>query len=66
MRQLKDNERNAYFECCIAVSSPDLETKTACATCEGKITEKSVGGSGLGYDPVFIKHEYSKSQGILL
>jgi XTP/dITP diphosphohydrolase len=61
MENLVDQDRNAYFECCIALASPDGLKKCVCASCEGQITTKEKGGSGFGYDPIFIKHEYSKT-----
>ncbi len=61
MRNLKDQERAAYFECCIALAAPEDLKKSACAFCEGTITEEEKGRSGFGYDSLFLKHEYSKT-----
>jgi XTP/dITP diphosphohydrolase len=61
MLELTDQDRNAYFECCIAIASPDKLIKSVCATCEGQILTQEKGGGGFGYDPLFAKHEYSKS-----
>src|SRR5262249_3916381 len=65
MRELKDQERAAYFECCLALASPKELKKSVCSCCEGEITEEEKGRSGFGYDPIFQKHEYSKTFGEL-
>ena len=41
--------------------SPQGVKKTGRGTCEGKILSQEKGGGGFGYDPLFVKHEYSKS-----
>lgn len=61
MKGFKDDDRNAYYECCIALASQDELRKTACGRCEGIITEKQRGGQGFGYDCIFKKHEYNKT-----
>lgn len=61
MEQLDGQNRNAYFECCLALASPDGLKKTVCATCEGEIVKKERGGSGFGYDPLFVKHDYNQT-----
>lgn len=65
LKPYKDQERAAYFECCIALASPTGLKKVACAFCEGTITEEEKGRSGFGYDCLFQKHEYSKTFGEL-
>lgn len=65
LRPYKDQDRAAYFECCIALASPAGLKKVACAFCEGTITEEEKGRSGFGYDCLFQKHEYSKTFGEL-
>jgi XTP/dITP diphosphohydrolase len=61
MKHLLDNDRNAYFECCTALASPDGLRKCACGTVEGQISLNEKGGGGFGYDPLFTKHEYGKT-----
>ncbi len=61
MQHLLDDDRNAYFECCIALASPAGLKKVARGLCEGTLLMQDKGGSGFGYDPLFIKHGYSKS-----
>jgi XTP/dITP diphosphohydrolase len=61
MRSLHDLDRQAYFECCLALASPEGCKKCVRATCEGHISSAERGNHGFGYDPLFFKHEYSKS-----
>ena len=58
-------ERQAYFECAIAIASPEGIQKCVKAACEGSITFEERGSSGFGYDSIFMKHEYSKTFGEL-
>ncbi len=62
MKSLKDEDRHAYFECWIALASPEGEIKKCSnGICEGRIIEIEKGGDGFGYDPLFIKTEYNKT-----
>lgn len=61
MEPLKGSERTAFFECCIAIASPQGLKKCVCASVEGMIAAKERGGSGFGYDPLFIKLDYNKT-----
>lgn len=61
MAHLSDEDRNAYYECCIALASPECLKKTCSGICEGAIAMQEKGGNGFGYDPLFIKHGYNKS-----
>lgn len=61
MLPLKEQERAAYFECCIAIASPSGLEKCVCARCEGTIAEKEQGSQGFGYDSLFKKHDYNKT-----
>ncbi len=62
MQNLNENDRDAYFECSIALASPNGELhKIVTANCEGSLLAAERGGGGFGYDPLFIKHEYSKT-----
>ncbi|MCC6128142.1 MAG: RdgB/HAM1 family non-canonical purine NTP pyrophosphatase [Chlamydiae bacterium] len=61
MRYLLDDDRSAYYECCIALASPEKLEKCTRGTCEGKIALAEKGSNGFGYDPLFIKHEYNKT-----
>ncbi len=61
MSLLQDSSRHAYFECVLALASPEGIIKTAKGVVEGTILEKERGGSGFGYDSLFMKHEYGKT-----
>lgn len=61
MQHLLDDDRHAYFECWLVLASPQGVKKTVRGTCEGKLLAQERGGGGFGYDPLFVKHEYSKT-----
>ena len=61
MDHLLDEERNAFFECCIVLASPSGIKRVAKGTCEGVISSAEQGRGGFGYDPLFVKHGYNKS-----
>jgi XTP/dITP diphosphohydrolase len=61
IEELDEKDRFAYFECCIALASPEKLKKCVCATCEGKVHTQERGGEGFGYDPIFVKHDYNKT-----
>lgn len=61
MQHLMDDDRQAYYECWIVLASPDGVKKSSRGTCEGKILAQERGRGGFGYDPLFVKHEYSKT-----
>ena len=54
-------ERAAYYECCLALASPDEVKKVATGICEGYISTEESGRKGFGYDGVFAKHDYEKT-----
>jgi XTP/dITP diphosphohydrolase len=61
MKNFVDIERHAYFECWIAIATPEGLKKCARGLCEGMIASEEKGGKGFGYDGLFIKHEYGKT-----
>jgi XTP/dITP diphosphohydrolase len=61
MEHLLEEDRNAYFECCIALASPSGVKKCVHGICEGTLLTQEKGRGGFGYDPLFIKHGYSKT-----
>jgi len=61
MEGLEGERRSAYFECCIALASPEGVRKVVKGTCEGIIIEEERGGNGFGYDPLFVKYDYNQT-----
>lgn len=61
MDGLKDLERAAYFECCLALYIPNKCEKVVHGHCEGLISREERGRHGFGYDPLFIKNDYDKT-----
>lgn len=61
MAHLMEEDRGAFYECCIALASPAGLKKTSSATCEGSLLMQERGGGGFGYDPLFLKHGYNKT-----
>lgn len=61
MQHLMGDDRQAFFECVIALASPEGLKKFVKGTCEGYLLMKDRGGGGFGYDPLFVKHGYNKT-----
>lgn len=61
MEHLVDPYRAAYFECWIVLATPQGVIKTTSGLCEGSIVNEERGNHGFGYDPLFLKYEYSKT-----
>lgn len=61
MKHLEGENRCAYFECSIALSSPEKIVFSTTQRVEGFIAKDERGRYGFGYDPLFIKHGYNKT-----
>ena len=61
MCTIHDSHRQGYFECWIALASPQGLKKTTKGISEGMIIEQERGSFGFGYDAIFMKHEYGKT-----
>lgn len=61
LENLDDSKRSCYFECCLALASPEGLQKQVSGTCEGTIAREARGRNGFGYDSLFIKSEYDKT-----
>ena len=61
MESVQDPERSAYFECSLALASPQKLYKTVTGYCEGSLLTEERGRNGFGYDALFVKSEYDKS-----
>jgi len=63
MKGLENDKRNAYYYCALTLASPEKIIKTVSGMCEGRILEQPKGAGGFGYDPLFLKHDYSQTFG---
>lgn len=61
LKNVEQFQRAAYFECCIAIASPEKIIKTSTGRCEGYIATEERGRNGFGYDSIFIKNDYNKT-----
>lgn len=61
MNHLQGLDRSAYFECTLALAGPADFSKVFRGICEGYIAAEEKGKNGFGYDPLFIKHDYSQT-----
>lgn len=58
---MEGGKRSAYYECYIALASPEGLQKCVVGRCEGYILTEERGRNGFGYDSLFVKNEYNKS-----
>lgn len=61
MQGIPDEERTARFVCAIAISGPNIETRTFLGACEGRILHEKRGTNGFGYDPIFYVPELGRT-----
>lgn len=61
LKNLPEEKRTGYYECCIAIASEGGLKKIACGLCEGQLLQTPRGSHGFGYDSIFIKYDYSKT-----
>ncbi|MBA2503075.1 MAG: XTP/dITP diphosphatase [Pyrinomonadaceae bacterium] len=61
-----EEKRQARFVCALAVADPTTNfLQVFTGTCEGRIAFQPRGGSGFGYDPIFIPDGYRQTFGEL-
>lgn len=60
-RLTTQEDRSAYYECCLAVANPSGLKKCVQGLCEGFILTESKGRHGFGYDSLFVKNDYEKT-----
>lgn len=66
LEKTRSANRCARFVCAIAIALPDGEViNLSEGTCSGTITSAPRGGSGFGYDPLFIPDGYDQTFGEL-
>ncbi|MDP8215143.1 MAG: XTP/dITP diphosphatase [Candidatus Euphemobacter frigidus] len=59
LREVPDDDRGATFQCRLAIVGPKGLEKVVSGSCRGTIIQSPRGGSGFGYDPIFLPFEYS-------
>ena len=58
MEDVPDDERGATFHCYLAIVGPENMVKVVSGFCRGEIIKEPRGGSGFGFDPIFLPYEY--------
>lgn len=61
LQSFEENRRDAYYSCTLALASPQGILKVAHGFCEGSLLFEERGSGGFGFDPLFVKFEYSKT-----
>lgn len=61
LREVPENQRAARFRCVLCLIRPGAEPDYFEGACEGRIALRAAGGSGFGYDPVFIPEGFDQS-----
>ena len=61
LKNKSTRERKAQFRCVVAIAHSNKVLKITDGICKGKIGFEVKGGSGFGYDPVFIPYGYKKT-----
>lgn len=54
---LEGDSRAAYFECALALASPEKLIKSIRATVEGLLIDEERGNKGFGYDSLFVEYD---------
>lgn len=65
IKDVSKSKRAARFRCVLCLIDPEGHISHYDGTCEGRIANKSHGGEGFGYDPVFIPDGYKETFGQL-
>jgi XTP/dITP diphosphohydrolase len=61
MRAVPDGQRAARFVCVLVLRGPDGTEQVFEGRCEGVLAREPAGGSGFGYDPLFIPEGYART-----
>ncbi len=61
LKHLLEEDRNAYYECCIAIASPQDSKNVREELAKERFFNRNGAEVVLGYDPLFVKHGYNKS-----
>lgn len=61
MRDVPSNRRAAQFRCVLVALGPKGEERVFSGECAGRLLDEPKGGSGFGYDPLFVPDGYTQS-----
>jgi XTP/dITP diphosphohydrolase len=61
MREVPEAKRRAHFVCVLLVAGPDGAEQVFEGRCEGGLLREPRGGSGFGYDPLFVPDGHDRS-----
>jgi len=61
MAEIPPAKRGAYFVCVLLVVGPDRAEAVFEGRCEGVLGDAPRGGTGFGYDPLFVPHGHDRS-----
>jgi len=61
LKGVPEPDRTARFRCAIALATPQKLIAVVEGVCEGRIAAEERGTEGFGYDPLFIKDDYTRT-----
>lgn len=61
MRDVPAENRAAHFRCVLVLLGPKGEERTFDGRCTGRLAREPRGGSGFGYDPIFVPEGYDRT-----
>ena len=61
MRDVPDEKRGAHFMCVLALCGPGGAEHIFEGRCDGRLQREPRGGSGFGYDPLFVPAAHTRS-----
>ena len=61
LQDVPDGRRSGRFVCAVAIAEPLAQVQVVRGVCEGRIIRTPRGGSGFGYDPVFVPAGYNRT-----
>lgn len=61
LQNIPDERRSGRFICAVAIAEPLVQVQVVRGVCEGQIIRTPRGGSGFGYDPIFVPLGYDRT-----
>lgn len=61
LKNISEDKRLGFYECCLVLATPEGIKKSVSALCEGLLLCEPKGSLGFGYDSLFMKHDYRKT-----